>query len=333
MWRARRRSGRCSSAPTGPTGITRWVTTIAAVPVNYARALEQYTKGLQLVPGDADLLRGLGQAEQGLGHWDQAVEHLRRSYTLDPRSPTTGDVLGGALLWARRYPEALTVLDKTLALSPALLQAVEDKAMVFLAQGDLARREGVLAQPPAGVDLPSFVAYMATFWDLYWVLDEQQQTLLRRESPGLFDNDVGNWGLAMAGAYQWWGTTNRARAYADSARGGFEQQLKAAPEDGQRLALLGVALGYLGRKAEAIKAAEQSMAMQPMKKDAVNGPYLQHQPSGRTSCSASTTRRWTCWSRCSSNPYFLSPGWLKIDPTFDPLRNNPRFKKLVEGTA
>ena len=32
-------------------------------------------------------------------------------------------------------------------------------------------------------------------------------------------------------------------------------------------------------------------------------------------------------------PYSLSPRWLKIDPTIDPLRKHPRFQKLMEGTA
>jgi hypothetical protein len=32
-------------------------------------------------------------------------------------------------------------------------------------------------------------------------------------------------------------------------------------------------------------------------------------------------------------PYYLSPAWLKIDPSFEPLRTHPRFRKLVEGTA
>jgi hypothetical protein len=31
-------------------------------------------------------------------------------------------------------------------------------------------------------------------------------------------------------------------------------------------------------------------------------------------------------------PYYLSPGWLKIDPTFVPLRGNPRFERLVSGS-
>jgi hypothetical protein len=32
-------------------------------------------------------------------------------------------------------------------------------------------------------------------------------------------------------------------------------------------------------------------------------------------------------------PYYLSPDWLRIDPTFRLLRNNPRFKRIVNETA
>jgi hypothetical protein len=31
-------------------------------------------------------------------------------------------------------------------------------------------------------------------------------------------------------------------------------------------------------------------------------------------------------------PYYLSPAWLMIDPTFDPLRRNPHFVRLVNGS-
>ena len=30
-------------------------------------------------------------------------------------------------------------------------------------------------------------------------------------------------------------------------------------------------------------------------------------------------------------PYDLSPGWLGIDPTFAPLKENPRFERLGAG--
>jgi hypothetical protein len=33
----------------------------------------------------------------------------------------------------------------------------------------------------------------------------------------------------------------------------------------------------------------------------------------------------------AEDPHQLSPGWLKIDPSFDPLRKNLRFQKLVAG--
>jgi hypothetical protein len=32
-------------------------------------------------------------------------------------------------------------------------------------------------------------------------------------------------------------------------------------------------------------------------------------------------------------PFYVSPGWLRIDPNFDPLRKSPRFQRLVEAAG
>ena len=300
------------------------------VPSTPARAMEQYARGLELAPSDADLLRGLGLAQQSLGQWEESVQHLRRSQSLDPRSAATADAVGQALLWLRRYSESLTALDHALALEPSALADIEGKAMVYLAQGDLAQARAVLERAPPGVDLPTFAAYMATYWDLYWALNDEQQALLRRLTPSAFDGDAGSWGLALAGAHEVRGDMKRAAAYGDSARLAFEQQLTAAPDDPQLRMLLGVALAYAGRKDEAIRTGEAGLAMRPISKDAQVGPYFQHQLARIYILAGEPEKALEQLEPLLRIPYYLSPGWLRIDPTFDPLRKHPRFQRLVE---
>jgi TolB-like protein len=300
------------------------------VPTDPARAIDQYTKGLRLSPANADVLRGLSLAEQGLGHWDQAIEHQRRAQSVDPRSGAIASILGQSLLWTRRYPEALPAYEHAIELRPANLQALEGKAMVYLAQGDLSGARNVLARAPKDLDPTAFVAYIATFWDLFWVLEPEQQNLLLRLSPRPFDDDVGNWGLALAGAHYIHGDLTRARAYADSARAGLEQQLKAAPEDATRHVLVGVALAYMGRKADAIREGERGLALQPVSKDAVTGAYNQHQLARIYILVGEPDKALDQLEPLLKIPYYLSPGWLSIDPAFDPLRKNPRFERLVQ---
>ena len=66
-------------------------------------------------------------------------------------------------------------------------------------------------------------------------------------------------------------------ACADSARLALEEQARAAPEDGQRRVLLGLALAYLGRKGEAEREGLRGVALVPISRDAYLGPYNQLQ--------------------------------------------------------
>ncbi|HZE75649.1 MAG TPA: tetratricopeptide repeat protein, partial [Gemmatimonadales bacterium] len=318
-------------APARPEGFMALGDYYRRVPNDPSRAIEQYTKGLRLAANNADLLRGLSIAEQSLGHWDQAVEHLRRGQSVDPRSGSVASILGQALLWTRRYPEALPAYERAIELRPGNLQSLEGKTMVYLAQGDLSGARNVLAGAPKDLDPTAFVAYIATFWDLFWVLDPEQQNLLLRVTPRPFDDDVGNWGLALAATHYVRGDVAKSRAYADSARASLEQQLKVAPEDAQRHALLGVAFAYMGRKTDAIHEGERGVALQPASKDAVSGAYNQHQLARIYILVGEQDKAIDQLEALLKIPYYLSPGWLNIDPAFDGLRKNPRFQELVRS--
>ena len=127
------------------------------------------------------------------------------------------------------------------------------------------------------------------------------------------------------------GDAANVRTHAEEARKAFEEQLRAAPNDAQRHVVLGLALAYLGRKEEAIREGERGVALLPVSKDARIGPYIQHQLVRIYMLVGEPEKALDQLEPLLKIPYFLSPGWLKIDPNFDPLRKNPRFQKLLAG--
>ena len=163
----------------------------------------------------------------GMRRWSTSG---RRSASIPGRSALCAD-LGDALLRLRRYPEAREALDRGLALAPANLALIEDKAMTFLGEGDLAGARAVLKAAPKEVEPTALVAFVATYCDLVWVLDEEQRELLLRLTPSAFDDDRGTWALCLAQAYALKGDAANVRTYAEEARKAFEEQLRAAPDD------------------------------------------------------------------------------------------------------
>ena len=160
---------------------------------------------------------------------------------------------------------------------------------------------------------------MANYWDSIWALSEPQQDLLLRLTPSSFDDNRVAWGLVLAETYALRGDQARARAYADSASQAGEAGVKITPDDAQTHALLGVALAYLGRKADAIREGERGLALGPIDKDAYGGPYNQLQLVRIYILTGEPEKALDLLEPLLAMPFYLSPGWLRVDPTFDPL--------------
>jgi tetratricopeptide (TPR) repeat protein len=293
------------------------------------KALAAYQAALKLAPNDVDLLGALALTEQALGKWDASLPLLAKASELDPRSATTQRRLALTLLYLRRYPEAQAAMDRALAVGPTNFDNILRKIMLVLAQGDLSGAQAFVRKTITAVEPTALLPFIAVYQDLYWVLDDAQQQQLLTLPVSAFDNDRGSLAIVRTQTYQLRGNLALARVYADSAQLAIEEQLRATPDDGQRHVIRGLALAYMGRKAEAIAEGKRAVELWPISRDSYNGAYVQHQLVRIYLLVGEPEKALDQLEPLLEMPYYLSPGWLRIDPTFAPLKGNPRFERLI----
>ncbi|HEY7614775.1 MAG TPA: protein kinase [Gemmatimonadales bacterium] len=294
-----------------------------------ARALATFKAGLKLAPSNVTIIGALSAMEQLAGHWQASLALAERAVALDPRSASAARRLGTSLLSLRRYPEAESATSRGLRLAPTNLPLIHQSAMLALAQGDRARAERIARTPPPGVDATELAYQFARFEELGWLLDDAQRRRLLELDVAFYEGDRGNWGLVNAQLYAMQGQPARARAFADTARVAYEAAIRQAPDDAQQHALLGVSLAFLGRREQAIRAAERAVELLPIEKDAYLGPYIQLQLARVHMIVGSKDKAVELLKPLVEVPNNLSKAWLRVDPTWDPLRSLPAFQALV----
>jgi hypothetical protein len=111
-----------------------------------------------------------------------------------------------------------------------------------------------------------------------------------------------------------------------------DEQLRGAPNDPQRHLIRGLALAMLGRSSDAAMAGERGLTLQKQTWTATNGPYAQHQLARIYMMLGDRGKAIDLLEPLLTKvPYYLSPAWLRIDPTFATLRGDTRFERLARS--
>jgi TolB-like protein len=305
----------------------------ASVELDNAKARAALQRGLAVTANKTEQAAMIAVFDQSLNHWEGTLEPLQRAAALDPRSAAAASRVANTLHNLRRYAEAKTAYDHALALSPGNLGFIEGRMMVSLGEGDLSGARAVMAEAAGRVAPDVLLAYLALYQELYWVPDESQQRRILELPVTAFDGDAAGRAIVRAQLFDLRGDQRSSRAEADTARVGLEEQLRATPLDGQRHSILGLTLALLGRKAAAIAEGRRGVELVPISRDATFGSYLQLQLARIYMIVGEPELAMDQLEPLLEMPHYISRGWLRIDPTWSRLKDNPRFRKLVEGTA
>ena len=172
---------------------------------------------------------------------------------------------------------------------------------------------------------------MASGGDILWALPSGHLDILLGLAPSAFDDNKGVWGQCLAWAHALRGDKEKARTYGEESARSYEDQLRANPRENLH-GDLGLSLAFAGRKADAMREGELAVALNPISKDAYGGPLTQYLLVRTYLLVGEPEKALDQLEPLLKIPFVISKEWLKIDPTFDSLRGNPRFQKLVAPT-
>jgi eukaryotic-like serine/threonine-protein kinase len=299
---------------------------------NETASLADLKTAQRLAPNSFEVLRTLGQVEATTGRWEEGLAHIRQAAALDPRSPLTANRLTRAFLWLHRFPEARAAAEQGLVGSPENLALIDDRVMSYLGEGNLAAARLALRQLPTTIDRGMLLAYVANYWDKYWMFDSADVALAATLSPASYDGDRAVWGVVHAEMLWQRADSARARAYADSAIAQLNPGLRADSTNWQSLLFRGLMLAYVGKRAEAIRDRDRGLALSQTQGDEWSGvPYAEHLAARIDVAIGDRDAAIAQLRVILAKPYVISPAWLRIDPAWNFLRGDPRFEKLAHS--
>jgi len=302
---------------------------------NWQAALKEFQIGLMGMPNDAEAWERVGSAHRRLGNWDEVLRAFDMVVALDPRNTDALGELGGQTYeFLHRYRHAVDWYSRSLALAPDVAETDMRRAWAWvLWQGRLDSIAAALDRHPPDADLAGLGS--ATAWNARRLLWQRKpdsvRTLLGQTQSAVFEGQAfflpTSMYLAWADGLQ--GRKVAAEVAFGAARALLDSVVATRPEDWRVHAARGLALAGLGRRQEALSEARWLRASPTYGEDAFEGPALAASRAAILAATGEGNDALAEISRLLAGPSWLSIHALRLDPLYDPIRDDPRFQALL----
>jgi len=305
---------------------------------DYEKALEEARLAGRSLPGDLDVVALTGWVQRRLGRYGEAYRMLRRAYELDPRNPSwTGELASTTLLAGGSFEEALAWLERARQLDPTSFAFHIQTARLHLEErGDLPAAREILSpidlatrrDEPALLDIRFRLALLARdYGGALGVLEGVDAPVLIMQGNTVAVDYLRGLALHLAGR------TEEARAAFRRALPAMEARDLAEPDYYGVLRNLALVHAALGDGERAHRFMDRALALLPVDKDRFVGPVQLEVKAAMHRWLGEREEALAALERLSSLEYSrgqVSPHLLRLDPFWDPLRDDPRFRALIQ---
>jgi serine/threonine-protein kinase len=303
---------------------------------DWDRALEEFAIARQSQPNNSDLLSYIGCVQRRQGKFEEALANIKRASELDPLSNYLTDELGNTFMLMRNYPEAMRYYNRSISLAPDLPDPYEGKASLYLRwEGSTEKARAVVEEALKNIrsSEESSIVNLPITLDVY---EGNYQKALDRLS--LKSKDIDTQFLFIPGAiryaqiYGYMNENELAKKYYDEGRNILEAKIQQQPDDARFHSTLGIAYAGLGRREDAIREGKIGVSLLPITKEAMRG-YSRVSDLARIYVTVGEfDLAINQIEFLLSIPGGLSIPLLRLEPVWAPLREHPRFKKLLGTT-
>jgi TolB-like protein/Flp pilus assembly protein TadD len=300
----------------------------------------QLTIARRGLPNDADAIALEAYINRHQGQFEKAIQEFKDAITRDPRNSVFVEDLATTLLQVRQFRAAEQTFDRLTELRPDQpLLRMQKPFLLYYETGDntamrtaLAALSGSVADDRGVLSLRLAFAFVDRNW-------AEVKTLIEKMNGGDDEGEFANGGVNVPiGCYsillaRLQGEPTGANLTFAETRDELNQRVQKEPENAKLLSQLAVIDALLGKKELAIAEAKRAVELLPISKDAVDGPYPELNLAAVYAWTDKLDLAFETLTSLSKVPNGLYYGPLKREPYWEPLRQDPRYQKLLAELA